>query len=98
IASDAAIPVAFLITELARIAVLASPAGEVALEISATRDGDVVMLAVASTAFVAADCVAVPENAAAARIIHGMVRQLRSQLHHDRSTGRYWLRFIDQRP
>ncbi|TFU01023.1 hypothetical protein EUV02_11940 [Polymorphobacter arshaanensis] len=97
IAPDSAIPVAFLITELASIAVQASPPGRVMLAIGAARDGDAVSVAVNTDAFIGGDCLGADDNIASTRIIYGMVRQLRGKLHHDSVAGSYRLDFSDVR-
>ncbi|HPU14501.1 MAG TPA: histidine kinase dimerization/phosphoacceptor domain -containing protein [Polymorphobacter sp.] len=97
IGPDTAIPVAFLITERASIAVQASPSGRVMLAIAASRDDNAVSIAVNTNAFVGADCLRTAENTASTRIIRGMVRQLRGSLHHDAVAGSYRLDFTDAR-
>jgi two-component sensor histidine kinase len=92
---DAAIPVAFLITELASIAVQASPVGRVALTIAASRDDGTAAVEVSAGAFAGTDCLGIAENTASTRIIRGMVRQLRGTLHHDTVAGSYRLEFAD---
>ena len=97
IGPDTAIPVAFLITELASIAVQASPAGRVMLAIAAVRDGAAVAVTISTNAFIGTDCLGADDNVASTRIIYGMVRQLRGKLHHDSVAGSYRLDFTDAR-
>lgn len=97
IGPDTAIPVAFLITELASIAVQASPPGRVVLAIAASRDADAVSVTVSTNAFIGTDCLDADDNGASTRIVYGMVRQLRGKLQYDSVAGSYRLNFSDAR-
>lgn len=90
---DAAVPVAFLITELANLAAVHGAPGPLEVHMSARKDGDTIHLAVESAAFVGDDQIAAASAMPTARIIHGMARQLRSSLAHDGTTGRYSVSF-----
>lgn len=90
---DAAVPTAFLITELANLAAVHGAPGRLSIRIAATSDNARICLAVESASFVGADPIAATSLTPTARIIHGMARQLRSALIHDAAVGRYSVTF-----
>ncbi|MBC7506048.1 MAG: hypothetical protein H7267_10045, partial [Sandarakinorhabdus sp.] len=90
---DAAVPTAFLITELASLAALHGTPGPLAVQITASGDNRLICLAVASAGFIGDNPIAATNLSPTARIIHGMARQLRSALVYDDVAGRYSLTF-----
>lgn len=90
---DAAVPVAFLITELANLAALHVAPGRLEVRVTATQDAELTCLAIESAAFVGTDPIAAASRTPTAKIIHGMARQLRSTLIHDAAAGRYSVTF-----
>ncbi|NJC09542.1 sensor histidine kinase [Polymorphobacter fuscus] len=96
---DAAVPVAFLITELASLAASYAEPGPLEICVSATllpRNGDDPVkskIAVESAGFKGVDHIAAASMTPTARIIHGMARQLRSALVHDADIGCYSVTF-----
>lgn len=90
---DSAVPVAFLITELANLAALHGQAGRLTVAVSATLAEKLTCLTIESTSFVGSDPIAAASITPTARIIHGMARQLRSTLVHDTDNGRYSVTF-----
>lgn len=91
---DVAVPVAFLVTELASLAVLFSSPGPVDIAVSARDKGGRTTLAIQSPAFAGTDHVAVASRLPTSRIVHGMARQLRSELDHDTHAGIYSVGFV----
>lgn len=90
---DAAVPVAFLITELANLAALHGAPGRLMIEVVATTADGKTCLMIGSAGFVGTDHIAAASLTPTARIIHGMARQLRSTLVHDAGVGRYSVTF-----
>jgi two-component sensor histidine kinase len=95
---DVAVPVAFLITELASLAALYGANGPLDIMVTASRIDTSTMIAVTSIGFVGADQIAASSMVPTARIIHGMARQLRSSLQHDPVAGRYSVTFAASPP
>lgn len=90
---DIAVPVAFLVTELASLAAQTGAPGPLAVVITVTAIDGTALLAVVSAAFLAADAIDAASMKPTARIIHGMARQLRSHLVYDPVAGSYSVRF-----
>ncbi|MGL6043473.1 MAG: sensor histidine kinase [Sandaracinobacteroides sp.] len=95
---DVAVPVAFLVTELASLAAQTAAPGLLAVQVSATKADDRATLAIASAGFLATDQIAVASQTPTARIVHGMARQLRSVLAHDPVAGAYSVSFAALSP
>lgn len=95
---DVAVPVAFLLTELAGLAALHGPPGALHIGVTATRAGGSTTLAITAKGFAGVDRIAAASMTPTARIIHGMARQLRSALTHDAVAGRYALVFAASSP
>ena len=97
---DTAVPLAFLLTELASVAVGKLGARE--LDVSMTRDsgGERGALRLASAAFRGNDTFAESPREPASRIVLGMARQLRGALRHDNDAGSYTIDFplLDRPP
>ena len=83
-----AIPVGFLITELALLAGELSPPGRLQLDVTASPAAAGIRLTVSTSAFAGSDAVAGSQTAAA-RIIRAMGQQLGGKLQHDRLAGHY---------
>ncbi len=88
VSQDTAVPVAFLITELAGMATRLAPDGPVKVDVSAVTQGGIVRLGIASDAFKGGEPLTAGKDPAA-RIIAGMARQMRAQLRHDAQEGCY---------
>lgn len=91
--TDIAVPVAFLITELASLAALHAPPGPVEIAVETIAGATANSITVTSAAFIGIDHIAATNMAPPARIILGMARQLRSSLDHDAVTGTYTVQF-----
>lgn len=88
---DTAVPVAFLVTEIVSLAARLSAPAALDITVAARAvDGDAV-LTICSPLFHEERIAGNPD--AAARIIQGMARQLRSPLRHDPVEGSYSIRF-----
>lgn len=87
-----AIPVGFLITELALLASQQAPPGLLQLAVSAEPSTAGINLAVSTSAFVGHDALA-GSDTATARIISAMAQQLGGGLQHDAVAGRYAIGF-----
>jgi two-component sensor histidine kinase len=97
---NAAIPIAFALTELANIAVnggtrATDADGALAIAIGARRDGARVTVWLAAPAFADSDALAGRARAPSTRIVHGMVRQVGGTLRHDPAAGAYAIDFAD---
>ena len=91
--ADVAVPVAFLVTELANLAALNGAPGRLQIRVTAAVAGDLICLTIESAGFVGADTIAAASLNPTARIINGMARQLRSSLIHDAAVGCYTVTF-----
>ena len=90
---DAAVPVAFLVTELTNLAALHAPEGPLTVRVTSTVANSETCLAIEAPAFIGVDSISPNSPTPTARIIHGMARQLRSALVHDPEAGRYSVTF-----
>ena len=90
---DAAVPVAFLITELTNLAALRAAPGPLEVLVTTTTTGDETCLTVEAQGFIDTDSISPDSQTPTARIIHGMARQLRSTLVHDPAIGCYSVTF-----
>lgn len=93
VSQDTAVPLAFLITELASVAV--GRLGGRDLDVSMTRypDDERGALRLAADAFRGSDYFGESPREPAARIVLGMARQLRGALRHDGDAGSYTIDF-----
>ncbi|MFZ4688352.1 MAG: sensor histidine kinase [Polymorphobacter sp.] len=91
---DVAVPVAFVVTELASLAALHAETGPLLVRIGVMQADGVVTITVAARAFQGVDRISASSQDPAARIIHGMARQLRGTLTHD-PVGSYAVRFAN---
>lgn len=87
-----AIPVGFLITELALLAGQRAAPGALHLALTAARADAGISLLLCSRAFAGRDALASSETATA-RIIRAMAQQLDGRLQHDAVAGSYEIRF-----
>lgn len=90
---DTAVPLAFLLTELASVAVGKLGARELAVSMTRQSGGTRGALQLASSAFRGADHFADSPREPASRIVLGMARQLRGALRHDNDAGSYTIDF-----
>jgi two-component sensor histidine kinase len=93
IGASAAIPVAFLITELASMALQNARGRALQIAIAALRSDKQVSVSVTAAAFAGADLVT--GDGPSGRIVLGMARQLRGNVRHDAVAGRYTVSFSD---
>ncbi|OYU15060.1 MAG: hypothetical protein CFE37_07515 [Alphaproteobacteria bacterium PA4] len=93
--ADAAIPVAFLITEASSIAVTTAPDGPLLLRLGARRDGDKVLLTIAAETLVNRNPLESHKETASVRIIRGMARQLQAPISHVGDAGVLEICFVD---
>ena len=96
IGANVAVPVAFLVTELAHIAMQAHGSGDLRMAVDVRRNGDTVTVELAARAFAEDDWIAGNGAAPSARIVTGMMRQLRGTLQHDAAAGSYAATFEDE--
>lgn len=92
VSQDAAVAIAFLITEIVELAMLASPGAQI--NISTQTDAETpgsAMLRISSPALAESAAFASLYEHRYGRVIGGLVRQLRSQLHHDPMIGAFEL-------
>ena len=87
-----AIPVGFLITELALLASQRSPPGVLQLAVTAAPATAGIRVMVGTSAFAGRDAL-VGADTATARIIRAMAQQLGGLLQHDAVAGCYWIGF-----
>ncbi|MEY2883455.1 MAG: hypothetical protein RL490_1179 [Pseudomonadota bacterium] len=93
--ADAAIPIAFLITEASSIAVCTAPDGPLILRLGARRDGEKVLLTLSSDTLVNRNPLESHRDTASVRIINGMARQLQAPIHHESELGKLEICFVD---
>lgn len=90
VAQDTAVPLAFLITELASVAARrAAPDGFAGI-VTAHADGAKAVLKLTAAPFIGGD---LAPGDPSRRIVEGMARQLRAPLHHDGIAGTYCIEF-----
>ena len=93
VSQDTAVPLAFLVTELASVAVARLGARELEVSMMRHPDGGRGALRLAADAFRGSDFFAESPREPAARIVLGMARQLRGALRHDGDAGSYTIDF-----
>ncbi|RDE06659.1 sensor histidine kinase [Sphingomonas aracearum] len=86
---DAAIAVAFLITELVELALACNPVAHIRVSAKGAGAPDRAIIRVSSPALVEGDELAENLRERYGRVIEGLSRQLRSKLHHDPLVGAY---------
>lgn len=92
LAPERAIPLGFLVTELALLAGQRAPPGRLQLAMTAAPTADGLSLTVAASAFAGRDALA-GSTTATARIIRAMAQQLGGLLQHDAVAGAYAIGF-----
>lgn len=95
---DVAVPVAFLVTELAGLAAHHGDRGPLLVQVDAHEADGRITIAIAAAGFVGVDRLAAASMSPTARIIHGMARQLRGALVHDPRVGAYSVDFASSLP
>lgn len=89
VTQDTAVAVAFLITEIVELAINCNPAAQIRISTKATPEGDRALIRVSSPALIdTAELQDFLQNRYS-RVMTGLARQLRTQLHHDPLTGAY---------
>src|SRR3546814_3581924 len=83
ISQDAAIAVAFIITEIVELAMLCTPDAQIRISARADEAEGRAILRVSSPALIACDALQVAIEERYGRVLEGLSRQLRSQLHHE---------------
>ena len=95
---DVAVPVAFLVTELASLAAQYGDRGALQVQVDAREADGRITISIAAAGFVGVDRIAATSMLPTARIIHGMTRQLRGTLVHDPEAGAYSVGFDSSLP
>lgn len=93
VVQDTAVPLAFLITELANCAARSTTPAPLMASITIAATGNGAILSIAAPCFADEDRLPASGVHSVGRIIHGMARQLRSPLRHDAVAGRYDIDF-----
>lgn len=89
VTQDVAVAVAFLITEIVELAIACSPTAQVRISVKHGAEPERAVLRVSSAALVdGPEFEALLQNRYG-RVMGGLARQLRTQLHHDPMTGAY---------
>lgn len=92
VSQDTAVAVAFLLTEIVELAMQVSPAAQVHISTQTTGDAaTATLLRISSPALADSPAFATLHDKRYGRVIGGLVRQLRSQLHHEPLTGAFEL-------
>ena len=89
VSQDVAVAVAFLITELLELAMKVNPVAQITISVKPTDQEDQAVLRVSSPALAEGPTLNELLDTRYGRVISGLVRQLRSQLHHDPLVGAY---------
>lgn len=84
---DIAVPVAFLITEVAEMAMYCDPAGGLTIRLSATDLPDRALLELIAPGLIGTACREHPAYPRFERVADGLARQLRASLHRGEPTG-----------
>lgn len=95
VSADAAIPIAFLITEAISIAVCTAPEGPLSLRIGARRNGEKIVLNLTSETLVNRNPLESHKDTASVRIINGMARQLQAPISHNGDVGTLDICLVD---
>lgn len=90
VSQDAAVAIAFLLTELIELAMAVNPGAAIAISTRGTGE-DRAILRISSPALVDSPDLATLLESRYGRVIQGLVRQLRSELHHEPLAGAYEL-------
>lgn len=89
VSQDTAVAVAFLITEIVELAIGCNPAAQVRISVKAGAEPGKAVLRVISPALVDSPELVDLVTNRYGRVMMGLARQLRTQLHHDPLTGAY---------
>ena len=89
VTQDAAIAIAFLLTEIIELAIGISPGAQIRLSVRASDVPTAAVLRVSSPALADSDALKAALAQRYARVMEGLSRQLRAPLHHDPLTGSY---------
>lgn len=86
---DTAIAIAFLVTEAVELATTQDPAAQIRLSVREGEEAGRAIIRVSSPALIASDELTAEVEARYGRIMQGLSRQLRAQLHYDPQLGAY---------
>jgi two-component sensor histidine kinase len=90
VSQDSAVAIAFLITEIIELAIACDPAAQIRIAIKTIADeADRALLRISSPALIETPEFVRLNDSRYGRVIGGLVRQLRSRLHHDPLVGAY---------
>lgn len=89
VTQDAAVAVAFIVTELIELAISVDPAARVRISLKPIEDEKRACLRIVSRALVDGDTLRDLLRTRYGRVLEGLSRQLRGQLHHDPLAGGY---------
>jgi two-component sensor histidine kinase len=89
VSQDVAVPVAFLITELVELAMLADPGSTIRISVHSAEDAGRATLSLSSSAYKPSPRMLSYLESRFGRILTGLSRQLRAPLHHDEEEGSY---------
>ena len=89
VSQDTAVAVAFLITEIVELAISCNPTAQVRISVKAGAEPERAVLRVVSPALVDSPQLVELIANRYGRVMGGLARQLRTQLHHDPLTGAY---------
>ncbi len=89
VTQDVAIAVSFLLTEIIELAVSCNAAAQIRISIKAPEDADRAVVRVSSPALVGGPTFEGLVEKRYGRVLLGLARQLRTQLHHDPLVGAY---------
>lgn len=89
VGQDTAIAIAFLVTEAVELATTQDPAAQIRLSAREGEDATRAIIRVSSPALTASDELTAVVDARYGRIMQGLSRQLRAQLHYDPQLGAY---------
>ncbi|MFL9841430.1 histidine kinase dimerization/phosphoacceptor domain -containing protein [Sphingomonas sp. ST-64] len=89
VSQDSAVAIAFLITEIVELAMLAGGTAQINISTKQQDDENAALLRISSPALIESAKFADLYQHRYGRIIGGLVRQLRSQLHHDPMVGAF---------
>ncbi len=89
VTQDVAVAVAFIVTELIELAMSVDPAASIRVALKASDTDGRARLRIGSRALVEGDVLRGLTKTRYGRVMEGLSRQLRGQLHHDPSAGTY---------
>jgi len=89
VTQDAAVAVAFIVTEIVELAMSCDPRAQIRISLRAGSDADHAVLRISSPALI--DCKTLKRelDTRYSRVLEGLSRQLRSALHHEPLSGGY---------